>query len=190
MAVLEPDRQELADWRSYATGPLVIGPVDAPVTLTVFSDFQCLFCARFAHSLQRLRNTRGVSIRIVYRNAPNVKLHPAARVAAMHAVCAAEQGMFERMHDVLFANPDAVAVGRWPWIRGASGIRDAAQFDACLRDAATAAVVRNDSLDAARLRLVGTPTLIVNQWRVRAGNPPDSILERLIDSAKTGARQQ
>jgi protein-disulfide isomerase len=178
----EPERTLVAEWRQYGSGPLVAGPANAPVTVVVFSDFQCPFCARVAHAIQRIRRSRPTQVRMVFHNVPNTRLHPMAREAALAAICASQQGRFERMHDVLFANRDSIETGGWAWMASMAGLADANRFAACLSSPEAMRVLRADSATSARLRLTGTPTVVVNQWRLRTGAVPDSLLAHLVDS--------
>ncbi len=82
----------------------VLGPADAPVTITVFSDFQCPYCARFAQVLEKdVLPREGSNVRVVFREFP-LQMHPWARPAAQTAVCVAQQNhqYFWKLHDYLF----------------------------------------------------------------------------------------
>lgn len=81
------------------------GPADAKVIVAEFSDFQCPFCKRFTEeTLPALKQTflsQGVSIAFLHY--PITQIHPNAGNASVAAICAAEQGKFWQMHDMLFA---------------------------------------------------------------------------------------
>ncbi len=79
------------------------GPVNAPVTLVVFSDYQCPFSAQVRRLLHRLGELYPSNLRIVMRNFP-LDQHPQARRAAEAAQCAAEQDKFWPYYDMLFDN--------------------------------------------------------------------------------------
>src|SRR5205085_12274326 len=63
------DRFELAEATTYKMGLGLPnhqqGPDDALVTIVVWGDFQCPFCARMAPILQRVRDTYGTQVRLV-----------------------------------------------------------------------------------------------------------------------------
>src|SRR6266481_2717123 len=75
------------------------------VTIELFSDFQCPFCAQFAPAFRELqkRGVEGVSATIRFKQFP-LNFHPDAQLAAQAALAANEQGRFWEMHDLLFAN--------------------------------------------------------------------------------------
>lgn len=81
------------------------GPANAPVTIQVFSDFECPFCAAAAPVLHELEAEFGASVRIVFRNLP-LPMHPHAALAAVTGLeVFAERGgaAFWRFHDAAFA---------------------------------------------------------------------------------------
>src|SRR5205814_9725452 len=69
------------------------GPDDALVTVVVWRDFQCPFCARQAPVLAHLRDRYKTDVRIVYRHFA-MSFHRSAALAAEAGVAAAEQGKF------------------------------------------------------------------------------------------------
>jgi cyclophilin family peptidyl-prolyl cis-trans isomerase/predicted DsbA family dithiol-disulfide isomerase len=79
----------------------VSGPANAPVTIIVFSDYQCPACALLAASLKQIRLTHPADVRFVYVNTPLSNRDKDA--LATQAVEAADlQGKFWEMHDLLF----------------------------------------------------------------------------------------
>ena len=78
------------------------GNPDAAVTLTVFSDFQCPFCARGEALVETFLEEHGDRVRVVPRHLPLTRIHPAAWPAAVATEAAAEQGKYWEMHDALF----------------------------------------------------------------------------------------
>ncbi|MGA3187891.1 MAG: thioredoxin domain-containing protein [Bryobacteraceae bacterium] len=81
-----------------------VGSPNAPVTLEVFSDFQCPHCARlhFGALKEALGDCVAAGkVRIVYRDFP-LPQHPFARKAALYANAAAQIGKYERICDTLF----------------------------------------------------------------------------------------
>ncbi len=77
------------------------GPANAPVTIVVFSDYQCPYCALLAAVLKQIRLTHPEDVRLVYVNTPLSNRDKDA--IATQAVEAADlQGKFLEMHDLLF----------------------------------------------------------------------------------------
>lgn len=86
-------------------GDIASGPADAPLTVIVYSDFQCPFCAQYAPIIERLREKYGDEVRFVYRFYP-LSTHDYATISAKVAYAAHLQGRFWEMHDLLFEHQE------------------------------------------------------------------------------------
>ncbi len=99
------------------------GPTDAPVTIVVFSDYQCPYCALLAAVLKQIRLTHPDDVRLVYVNTPLSSRDKDA--LATQAVEAADlQGKFWEMHDLLFdkqAEWSALAPSAFPALGNPAG---------------------------------------------------------------------
>jgi protein-disulfide isomerase len=139
------------------------GPLDAPVTLVEYGDFECPYCGQ-AESVVRelLRDFAGV--RYVWRHLPLSDVHKHAELAAEAAEAAAEQGAFWEMYDVLLAHQDALDFD--DLIRYAAELElDADRFANDIQGRLGAERVADD-VDSADLSGVsGTPTFFVNGQR-------------------------
>ena len=169
---LQPDRVAVA-----ATGPAK-GPVGAPVTIVEFSDFQCSYCAQLTPVLNRVKQSYGDRVWLVFRQYP-LGSHPDAAKAAEAALCAAEQGKFWEMHDALFADQHALGVDQLKAKAKALAL-NTTSFNACLDSGARSAQVRTDASDGARAGVTGTPTLFIN-GRLLSGAAPAERISALID---------
>lgn len=85
------------------------GPLDAPLTLVEYGDFECPFCSRATGAMQDLHDQFGDQFRYVFRHSPLPEVHPHARLAAEASEAAAAQGQFWEMHDRLFAAQDQLS---------------------------------------------------------------------------------
>jgi protein-disulfide isomerase len=84
--------------------PHVKGNVEANVTLTEYSDFQCPACGQAHPFVKEIVQAYGDRIKFEYKHFPLVTIHPYALSAARAAEAAGEQGKFWEMHDKLFEN--------------------------------------------------------------------------------------
>jgi formate-nitrite transporter family protein len=76
-------------------------PQEAPVTLVMYGDYECPYCAEAHPVLKQLQERAGERVRFVFRHFPLDSVHPRARRAAQAAEAAASQGRFWEMHDLL-----------------------------------------------------------------------------------------
>ena len=97
---------------TYTKDSPVKGPANAPVTVIEFTDFQCPFCGRnFQQTYPQIYNdyVKTGKVKYISRNFPLESIHPFAFKAAEAAQCAAEQGKYWEMHDLLFGHQKELA---------------------------------------------------------------------------------
>lgn len=172
-----PEPQYLvSDWEKYAVTGHRIGPVDAKVTVVVFSDYQCPACKRFMAEIDKVR-ARYPSVAVVMRHFP-LPNHPYAEIAARAAICGEAQGSFARLNDLLFMNADSLGIRPLRTVAEVAGVPDLSAFEKCLVSESTAKVLQAD-LEAGRgLGIIGTPTLLVNGQQYVGGAAMRLIIER------------
>jgi protein-disulfide isomerase/cyclophilin family peptidyl-prolyl cis-trans isomerase len=81
----------------------VKGNPDAKITFTVYSDFQCPYCAKLAPTLSEIVAKYPDDIRVVFRHFP-LPNHPHALISAQAAEAAGLQGKFWEYEEALFTN--------------------------------------------------------------------------------------
>jgi Na+/H+ antiporter NhaA len=141
----------------------VRGPVDAPVTVLEYGDFECPYCGQAEPVLRELLRDFG-DVAYVWRHLPLNDVHPNAQQAAEAAEAAAEQGAFWDMHDLLLEHQDALGFDDLVGYAEQLGL-DIERFEEHLRTREGANHVAED-VDSADLSGVsGTPTFFVNGLR-------------------------
>jgi Na+/H+ antiporter NhaA len=139
------------------------GPLDAPVTVLEYGDFECPYCGQAEPVLRELLRDFG-DVAYVWRHLPLNDVHPNAQRAAEAAEAATEQGAFWEMHDLLLEHQDALGYRDLIGYAGQLGL-DVERFEEDLRTRAGAARIAQD-VDSADLSAVsGTPTFFVNALR-------------------------
>jgi protein-disulfide isomerase len=166
-----------------------LGSEQAPVTVVVFSDFECPFCRKAAEILRaEMESPEGKNVRLVFRHFP-LAMHPWARKAAEAAACVNLQSResFWQLHDFIFHNQqtfnvDNIDAKLLDFVRAAPGL-NAATYQNCLDDALSVGmVIRDTSLGTAN-RVTGTPTVFVNGRRLQQGVRDSSDLRAAIAEA-------
>ncbi len=90
------------------------GSRTAPITMEVFSDFQCPSCRYFFHeSVKPLMNdyVHSGKVYFIHRDFP-LQMHPYARDAARYANAAATFGKFEKVADAIYGTQEAWTADR------------------------------------------------------------------------------
>jgi len=161
----------------------VRGPIDAPVTVAEYGDFECPYCGQ-AEPIVRELLRDFVDVRYVWRHLPLTDVHPHAQLAAEAAEAAAEQGAFWEMHDLLLDHQDALEPDDFVRYAEQLGL-DLDRFRDDLESRVGASRVDAD-VDSADLSGVsGTPTFFINGRRHYGAYDIDS-LSALVRAA--GAR--
>jgi protein-disulfide isomerase len=156
----------------------VKGNPKAPVTVVIFSDFQCPYCARVEPTLKQVEATYGDKVRIAWKHKP-LPFHPNAMPAAEAAEAAREQGKFWPMHDKMFGAQQELspaAYERWARELGL----DVGRFKAAVASGKFKARIQEDDAQAGRLGIDGTPTMVINGEKV-VGAVPFENLKAVID---------
>jgi Na+/H+ antiporter NhaA len=141
----------------------VRGPVDAPVTVVEYGDFQCPYCGLAEPVVRELLREFG-DVRYVWRHLPLNDVHPDTQMAAEAAEAAAGQGAFWEMHDLLLEHQDALGPSALVGYAEQLGL-DVERFMGDLREHAGAARIAEDVDSADLSGVTGTPTFFVNGRR-------------------------
>jgi protein-disulfide isomerase len=156
----------------------VRGPMDAPVTIVEYGDFECPYCGQAESVVRELLADFG-DVRYVWRHLPLTDVHPHAQMAAEAAEAAALQGRFWAMRDLLFENQDALTVK--DLLRHAEAIGlDVDAFREALRSRKGAPRVARDVESADGSGVSGTPTFFVNGRRHHGAYDVESLSRAVI----------
>jgi protein-disulfide isomerase len=149
-----------------------LGNPDAPITIDLYSDFQCPYCQRFALEIEPKlvdEYVRTGKAKIVFHDFIVADQYTGGTSESLDASnaarCAADQGKWWRFHDWLYANQFGENVGSFTEDRlkaiGAQAGLDTARFDQCVDSG------QHDSeIQAAQGQIpeevTGSPTILVN----------------------------
>jgi Na+/H+ antiporter NhaA len=142
----------------------VRGPAEAPVTLLEYGDYECPYCGRAEAVVRELLAAFSEELRYVFRHLPLTDVHQRADLAAEAAEAAGAQGRFWEMHDLLFANQDALEPADLRQYAAQLGL-DVDQFWEEVRSRAHARRVAEDARSADESGVAGTPTFFINGRR-------------------------
>ncbi len=161
------------------------GPVDAPVTLVEFGDFECPSCRAEAPLLRQLiPELYPHKVRIVFKDYPLDSIHPWAHAAAIAGRCVFRQDprAFWKFYDWDYQNQDDITVENLKskvlgWAAG-NGIRSA-PLESCMDGKATDAEVTQNVSEGKAAGVRGTPTLFVNGVKSPSSQLPG--LQQMIE---------
>lgn len=175
------------EWRSFAEGGHRLGAPDLPLTVVVFSDYECPHCSRLWESVDSVLQDLNDSVSIVYRHYVNADNHPNAVKAAIAAECAGQAGRFLEYHRLLFANQGGFEGAPWMRLAMHAGVEDLDGFDECVSEEAVVTRIAEDRQAAERLGVRATPTFLLNdeQWMGGIGaNELRLLLQRKLAESR------
>lgn len=181
-----------------ATDPMLdartLGDPRAPVTVYELSDFQCPYCREFwAETLPLLKDEYVAKghMRLIFINLPLPSLHPNAAAAHEFAMCAARQGRFWPVHDLLYEHQR-----RWASLENPAALfmefADTAKLaraplTQCLTTGAMRTLITTEVQMAARGGITSTPTFIIDRKALQGAAPIESwrpILDSIIEAKR------
>ncbi len=160
----------------YGAGP------GAPITIVVFSDFECPLCKDEALSLRKnVAADFPDKVRVYFKDFPLSSIHPWAAPAAIagHCVYTLSPAAFWQYHDWLYENQaDITTENFMPKVEEfakSKGI-DQVRLGACLQDRAAAEKALSAEIAEGRaLGIDKTPTIFVNGRKLEGSIPWDGM---------------
>jgi protein-disulfide isomerase len=139
----------------------VRGPKDAPVTITMFSDFQCPFCSRATPIVDEVMKAYPDKVNFVMKQFPLRQIHPNADPAARAALAAGKQGKFWEMHDELYVNSRTLTPETMKGLAEKLGL-DVAKWEADMESDELKKQVDAELALGQSVNVRGTPTFFIN----------------------------
>ena len=158
-----------------------LGDPDAPVTIIVYSDFQCPYCERYWRETEPQIIANYVEtgdVYYVYRSL-GAFIGPESQQAAEAAYCAGDQGKFWEYHDLLFENQAGENQGAFSdknLLGFAESLElDMDQFSGCFGSGKYTDQVEQDRTDGQNSGVQGTPSFLINGTLVEGAQPYEYI---------------
>lgn len=166
----------------------VWGSRTAPVTMVIFSEFECPFCSRVEASISQIKQNYGKDkVRIVWKSNP-LPFHKNARPASIAAETVralAGNDAFWKFHDKAFENQKALTRENFEKWAVEAGV-DAQKFKDALDKNTYAAKVDKDLALGKKLGVRGTPHTIINGVSVNGAQPYEKFKE-VVDAQLAAA---
>jgi Na+/H+ antiporter NhaA len=156
----------------------VRGPIEAPVTMVEYGDFECPYCGRAEPVVRELLGDFG-DVRYVWRHLPLSDVHPNAQLAAEASEAAARQEAFWEMHDLLLDHQEALEPMDLMRYAEQLGL-DIERFTNDLREHEGAARIAEDVDSADISGVSGTPTFFINGQRHYGAYDIDTLSKAVV----------
>jgi protein-disulfide isomerase len=165
------------------------GSRSAPVTLVIFSDFQCPFCTRVEGTINQLKEKYGKDkLRVIWKQNP-LPFHPNAKPAAIASEAVFRLGgsaAFWKFHDAAFANQKDLSPEKYEQWATEAGV-DRAKFKELVGKPELGAKVDADMAVGKSTGVTGTPASFINGVFLSGAQPIDkftSIIDEQLAAAK------
>ena len=164
----------------------VRGPVNAPIVMVEYADYECPYCQQIQPVLEKLEAEYKGKMAFAYKDMP-LPMHANAPKAAEATHCADAQGKYWEMHDHISKTKQLDMAS----LKDAARILnlDAAAYNKCLDSGEKADIVKSMAAEAAALGVQGTPTFVLN-GRYFSGTPDYAQLKAVIDEELAMISQQ
>lgn len=158
------------------------GPIDAPVALLEYGDYECPFCGEAQLIVREIQRRLGDALCFAFRHFPLTNVHPHAEHAAEAAEAAGEQGNFWAMHETLFANQDALDDESLVQYAAALGLDEIRLIQQVI-SSAYAGRIREDFKSGVRAGVNGTPCFFINGKRYDGSRALEPLLAAVSQPA-------
>lgn len=177
------DLETIEDPKSYYGRGHRLGADTAPVVAVVFSDYQCKYCRALNNDLRRIVVESHGGVAVIFRHFPLEDIHDNALTAALASECAADQGRFSDMHELLFVVSDTLDRIAVSDLAARAGVPREAAFATCVESKIHVSRVAQDVSAGRRLKVGATPTWIIGNRVIRGAVVGDS-LTRIVDEVR------
>lgn len=193
ITVVPSDQPDLSQFEYRDTQDVqAAGPVDAPVALVVFSDYQCPFCAKWTHSTlpEMMKYAEAGDLRIEWRDI-NMYGDPSER-ASLAAHAAGLQGQYWEFHDALYRDgehlPEAELTKEALVELAAQLGLDTDRFAADMDSPAVQELIDKIAQEGRDLGVTGTPSFLLGGQPI-VGAQPTPVFVEAIETALAEAEQ-
>jgi protein-disulfide isomerase/uncharacterized membrane protein len=158
---------------------------DAPIRITIFSDFQCPYCKAVSDQVPSLIKAVGNNLNIQYMFYPldmacNTQMKNSGHAFACQAayIAACEKEKFSKVHDHIFENQNSISAAnltKWEKEFGLSG---------CAENKEVKDYVQQTLSAGEQYKLQSTPTIIVNGKKLEGLVPTQHLIKILKSLVK------
>jgi protein-disulfide isomerase len=158
-----------------------LGPETAPVTVVIFSDFQCPMCKQEADVIHKQITTAFPDkVRVYFRDFPLEQLHNWARPAAIAGRCVYKlnPAAFWDYHDWIYENQNYIGLdnlnSKIQEFATAKNL-DGMMLSRCIENKTTAAEVNASQAIGTALALNATPSIFINGRKLEGAVPWETV---------------
>lgn len=154
------------------------GAVKPTATIIEFGDFACTVCQLQVSILKDIINDFPNEVQLVWKDVPVDLLHPEARTASIAGHCAARQGKFWEMHDLLFSRQSELGDELYAELAQTLELNEQ-EFSSCLANRETENIIEQNIASAEAAKITSTPTFFINDVKYEGFMEYQEIIQAL-----------
>lgn len=161
----------------------VFGFVGAPITVFIYSDYDCAYCAKQLEMIKTSVAKHENKVRLIWKDYPETNFDSLSYRAAVAARCAGEQGLFWKYNKGLFAESENLNQDVFEKIALEAGL-NVNTWQSCLSEASIKKLINDNIFEADALLINGVPFVYVNNRGYLGGieaGELDDLIERELD---------
>lgn len=164
-----------------------LGNVDAPVSIVVYTDFECQICKIYQKNLEEFINEHDGKVNLTVKNFILEQKHPQAKAAAMAAICAGQQDKYQDKYyeyaGILFNNQNSFGADFYSQTARDLQLNET-EFLSCLNNEEIKEKVDKDYNEGISLGVSGIPSTIIiypdESLKLIDGNVSKDFLQSLL----------
>jgi len=165
----EGDVVHLEDWKQAQQVSTPVSGMVGRTSILEFLDLECPFCAVFDSTMRALERTLGDFAHFSVVHMP-IAGHKFARSGALAIECAAAQKRGREFISHVLAKQDSIGLKSWADFAYESAVADTSTFRECTSSAGIAANVDSAIAISRKLKIPGTPSILIGGWRFSASH--------------------
>lgn len=170
-----------------------IGSKNSPVTIVIFSDFQCPYCKRMSDALiKEYISTELIPTRVIFKNFP-LPMHRWAMTAAEMAECVSLQNPSEfwKIHNYIFDNQRAFTGANIKekledYVKENIKL-DQVQYSTCVTNDLALGPIKKDVDLGQKNGVSSTPTIFIN-GAIYSGAKSSDEIKKIVESIAANAK--
>ncbi len=164
---------------------LIKGPIDAPITIVEYSDFECPFCARGHNTVEALMKKYPGKVRFIYKHLP-LSFHPNAMISSQYFEAIALQSPSKafKFHDEVFKNQSKLKKGETFLTKLAKDLKvDLKRLKKDINSDRVSDKIDAHIKEAKKFGIQGTPGFVMNGIPIKGAYPAEHF-EDIINKLK------
>ena len=162
----------------------VFGITSAPITVFIYSDYDCEYCAEQLNMIKASVKKYENKIKLIWKDYPESDFDSVSYKAAVAARCAGEQDLFWEYNEILLSEPENLNQDTFEKIAQVIGLNINA-WQSCLSKDSIKKLINDNIFEADALLINGVPFVYINNQGylggVEAGELEGLIERELIE---------